>query len=78
MARRARRSSSPVGGTGYAVDIDWQGDTAIGGKARADVVSVFHLPPSAPDLEKRLHTVRKIQMRSYGAHDRATMNEPLG
>ena len=35
-------------------DIDWQGTQQLREKARADVVSVFILPPSAADLEKRL------------------------
>src|SRR5579864_9228572 len=37
-------------------DIDWQGTQQLREKARADVVSVFILPPSAPDLEKRLQS----------------------
>jgi guanylate kinase len=37
-------------------DIDWQGTQQLREKARADVVSVFILPPSAADLEQRLHT----------------------
>jgi guanylate kinase len=37
-------------------DIDWQGTQQLREKAGADVVSVFILPPSAADLEKRLHT----------------------
>jgi guanylate kinase len=37
-------------------DIDWQGTQQLREKARADVVSVFILPPSAIDLEKRLHS----------------------
>lgn len=37
-------------------DIDWQGTQQLREKARDDVVSVFILPPSASDLEKRLHT----------------------
>jgi guanylate kinase len=37
-------------------DIDWQGTQQLREKARLDVVSVFILPPSAPDLEKRLHS----------------------
>ena len=35
-------------------DIDWQGTQQLREKARADVVSVFILPPSAADLERRL------------------------
>ncbi|RTL52798.1 MAG: guanylate kinase [Bradyrhizobiaceae bacterium] len=37
-------------------DIDWQGTQQLREKARDDVVSVFILPPSAEDLEQRLHT----------------------
>src|SRR5436305_11011328 len=37
-------------------DIDWQGTQQLREKARADVVSVFILPPSAAELERRLHT----------------------
>src|SRR5690242_1487491 len=37
-------------------DIDWQGTQQLREKARADVVSVFILPPSAADLERRLHS----------------------
>jgi guanylate kinase len=37
-------------------DIDWQGTQQLREKARADVVSVFILPPSATDLEKRLNS----------------------
>ncbi|MBN9586686.1 MAG: guanylate kinase [Afipia sp.] len=37
-------------------DIDWQGTQQLREKARVDVVSVFILPPTAGDLERRLHT----------------------
>jgi guanylate kinase len=37
-------------------DIDWQGTQQLREKAHDDVVSVFILPPSALDLEKRLHS----------------------
>jgi guanylate kinase len=37
-------------------DIDWQGTQQLREKAGPDVVSVFILPPSAADLERRLHT----------------------
>ena len=56
-ARRARRSkprSPPAGDVLF--DIDWQGTQQLREKARADVVSVFILPPSASELEKRLHS----------------------
>jgi guanylate kinase len=36
-------------------DIDWQGTQQLREKARNDLVSVFILPPSVPELEQRLH-----------------------
>jgi len=35
-------------------DIDWQGTQQLREKARGDLVSVFVLPPSVPELERRL------------------------
>jgi guanylate kinase len=35
-------------------DIDWQGTQQLREKARDDLVSVFILPPTAPELERRL------------------------
>ena len=37
-------------------DIDWQGTQQIKAKAREDLVSVFVLPPSTAELERRLLT----------------------
>jgi guanylate kinase len=37
-------------------DLDWQGTQQMREKARHDLVSVFVLPPSARELERRLHT----------------------
>lgn len=37
-------------------DIDWQGTQQLRQKARTDQVSVFILPPSIPELERRLHS----------------------
>ena len=45
-----------VAGRDVLFDIDWQGTQQLREKARADVVSVFILPPSASELEKRLHS----------------------
>ena len=36
-------------------DIDWQGTQQLREKARGDLVAVFVLPPSIPELERRLH-----------------------
>ncbi|WP_422364687.1 guanylate kinase [Pyruvatibacter mobilis] len=37
-------------------DIDWQGTQQLKENAREDVVSIFILPPSTQELERRLHT----------------------
>jgi guanylate kinase len=37
-------------------DIDWQGTQQLADKVKADLVTVFILPPSTRDLEKRLLT----------------------
>lgn len=37
-------------------DIDWQGTQQVAENARADLVSIFILPPSAAELARRLHT----------------------
>ena len=37
-------------------DIDWQGTQQLREAARADLVSVFILPPSLPELERRLRS----------------------
>jgi len=44
-------------------DIDWQGTQQLREKARDDLVSVFILPPSVKELERRLHT------RAQDSHD---------
>ncbi len=60
-------------GTDVLFDIDWQGTQQLREKARADVVSVFILPPSAADLEKRLHTrAQDSDMVIRGRMSRAT------
>jgi guanylate kinase len=43
-------------GTDILFDIDWQGTRQLAQKARADLVSVFILPPSMRELERRLTT----------------------
>ncbi|MBT5571397.1 MAG: guanylate kinase [Alphaproteobacteria bacterium] len=37
-------------------DLDWQGTQQLDERAREDLVSVFILPPSTAELERRLHT----------------------
>ena len=53
---RAPVEAALSAGRDVLFDIDWQGTQQLREKARDDVVSVFILPPSAADLEKRLHT----------------------
>lgn len=45
-----------LSGRDVLFDIDWQGTQQIKEKARDDLVSVFVLPPSTAELEKRLIT----------------------
>jgi guanylate kinase len=45
-----------VGGSDVLFDIDWQGTQQLREKADRDLVSIFVLPPSIPDLELRLRT----------------------
>jgi guanylate kinase len=44
-----------AGGRDVLFDIDWQGTQQLREKARGDLVAVFVLPPSIPELERRLH-----------------------
>ena len=37
-------------------DVDWQGTQQLARNAGKDLVSVFILPPSVEELERRLHT----------------------
>lgn len=43
-------------GTDVLFDIDWQGTRQLASKNRNDLVSVFILPPSMRELERRLRT----------------------
>ncbi len=53
---RAAVQAALTAGQDVLFDIDWQGTQQLRATAGQDVVSVFILPPSAADLEKRLHT----------------------
>jgi guanylate kinase len=46
---------SLAAGRDVLFDIDWQGTQQLRDKARSDLVSVFVLPPTIPELERRLH-----------------------
>lgn len=53
---RAPVERALAAGSDVLFDIDWQGTQQLREKGRADLVSVFVLPPSIPDLEARLRT----------------------
>jgi guanylate kinase len=44
------------GGRDVLFDIDWQGTQQLSDSVRSDLVTVFVLPPSIAELERRLHT----------------------
>src|SRR5262249_13822218 len=48
--------SEIASGRDVLFDIDWQGTQQLREKARSDLVSVFVLPPSGKELERRLHS----------------------
>jgi len=53
---RAPVETALAAGRDVLFDLDWQGTQQMREKARHDLVSVFVLPPSARELERRLHT----------------------
>jgi guanylate kinase len=53
---RAAVDAALARGRDVLFDIDWQGTQQLREKARGDLVSVFVLPPSVPELERRLHS----------------------
>jgi guanylate kinase len=53
---RAPVERAIASGRDVLFDIDWQGTQQLRDKAHSDLVSVFVLPPSGKELEKRLHT----------------------
>jgi guanylate kinase len=48
-------------------DIDWQGTQQLREKARDDLVSVFILPPTVKELERRLHSRAQDSEEIIGA-----------
>ena len=53
---RAAVEDALADGRDVLFDIDWQGTQQLAQNARADLVSVFVLPPSVAELERRLTT----------------------
>lgn len=72
-------------------DIDWQGAQQLVQNAWADIVSVFILPPSLAELERRLHTRSQdsdevirgrmaraaVEMSHYAEYDYCIVNHVL-
>src|SRR3954462_1498091 len=89
---RAPVESALASGQDVLFDIDWQGTQQLRSRAPSDVVSVFILPPSAADLEKRLHTraqdsdevirgrMKKAgdEMSHFDAYDYIVVNDNIG
>ena len=65
---RAAVEATLAAGKDVLFDIDWQGTQQLREKADRDLVSVFVLPPSIPDLEKRLRT--RAQDEDHVIHQR--------
>ncbi len=53
---RGPAEAALAAGRDVLFDIDWQGTQQLRERARSDLVSVFVLPPSTAELERRLHT----------------------
>jgi guanylate kinase len=84
--------ASLAAGKDVLFDIDWQGTQQLRSRSPNDVVSVFILPPSATDLEKRLHTraqdseevirgrMKKAgdEMSHFDAYDYIVVNDNIG
>jgi guanylate kinase len=53
---RAPAAAALAAGRDVLFDIDWQGTQQLREKARSDLASIFVLPPSMTELEKRLRS----------------------
>lgn len=53
---RAPVEDSLAAGRDVLFDIDWQGTQQLAERARGDLVSIFILPPSTAELDRRLHS----------------------
>jgi guanylate kinase len=53
---RAPVEASLAAGRDVLFDIDWQGTQQLREKARGDMASIFVLPPTMPELERRLRS----------------------
>lgn len=89
---RAEVEKALAAGRDVLFDIDWQGTQQLKAAKRDDVVSVFVLPPSTGELERRLHsraqdsaeTVRarmakaSDEMSHWAEYDYIVINREIG
>ena len=89
---RAPVEAALSAGKDVLFDIDWQGTQQLRDKVPADLVTVFILPPSTRDLEKRLLTraqdSKEIvaermaraadEMSHYAEYDYVVVNRDIG
>jgi guanylate kinase len=89
---RAPVEAALKSGRDVLFDIDWQGTQQLQDKVKADLVTVFILPPSTRDLEKRLLTraqdSREVvaqrmaksadEMSHYAEYDYVIINRDIG
>ncbi len=89
---RAPVEAAVSAGKDVLFDIDWQGTQQLRDKVPADVVTVFILPPSTRDLEKRLLTRAQDpkdivaqrmakaadEMSHYAEYDYVVVNRDIG
>ena len=89
---RAEVEAALAAGRDVLFDIDWQGTQQLKAAKRDDVVSVFVLPPSTGELERRLHsraqdsaeTVRarmakaSDEMSHWAEYDYIVINREIG
>jgi guanylate kinase len=88
---RARVEEKLSAGRDILFDIDWQGTQQLLARARADMVTIFILPPSIRELRKRLErraqdskqTIEtrlknaRIEMQHWNEYDYVLVNEDL-
>jgi guanylate kinase len=89
---RAPVEAALSGGKDVLFDIDWQGTQQLRDKVPSDLVTVFILPPSTRDLEKRLLTRAQDpkdivaqrmakaadEMSHYAEYDYVVVNRDIG
>ena len=89
---RAPVEAALAAGRDVLFDVDWQGTQQLREKAPKDLVSVFVLPPSIPELERRLKTRAQDddavirarmakaadEMSHWGEYDYVIVNHDVG